>query len=752
MVDKQADKGQSLMTTHNTTCDVHFSQSPALVSTDSASATESTAKPGSGVGDKGSEFPASLGLKLKDLRVDRAVPLEPKMEFDAVKIDGLLRRRFFVAPSFEIYGSSAGLIDLGPNGCAVKNQLESLWRRHFVLEENLMEIFTPNLTPHSVLKASGHVDRFLDLVLEDTVTKECYRADKYISEVLSHVLEHGRPKDKAVPLTAAAPNKGGAGKAEKKGGAGGKGGAEGLVLLDSAEREEFQMMLNQLEGMDAEGMKAVIDEHRIVSPNGNPLSTPYPFNLMFATKVGPKPPSAASDLSGVAYLRPETAQGIFVNFRRLYEQNNNRMPFGAACLGTSFRNEIAPRNGLLRVREFPMAEIEFFCDPTAKSPFTKFAAVKDLELPLFDRKSQMTTNTPRLLTLEAALKERIIDNETLAYFIGRTFLFLRAIGIQQLRFRQHLDTEMAHYASDCWDCEIWTSYKWVECVGIADRSAFDLSQHSKATNVDLRASRVLKEPRVEQRLEAVLNRKLLGPLFKTELANVLEAVANLTEEEKIVCMAQLDQDGFCEIAGKKAADSDGNEGSGAASSKPYRLDRNVLSFEEKTVKVSEESFVPNVIEPSFGIGRILHALFEHSFKSRGIADQSDRNFLAFSPLVAPVKCSILPLSGNPDFEPSVEKLRVALLREDVSVKIDASNTSVGKRYARTDEIGIPFGLTVDFQTVQDQTVTLRERDSMEQVRLPMADVPQVVRRLVRMDETWEDIKAKYPLFTQQQVD
>eukprot|EP01055_Gregarina_sp_Pseudo9_P005173 Gregarina_sp_Pseudo_9__5172@NODE_556_length_2587_cov_18_504317_g525_i0_p1_GENE_NODE_556_length_2587_cov_18_504317_g525_i0NODE_556_length_2587_cov_18_504317_g525_i0_p1_ORF_typecomplete_len644_score148_12tRNAsynt_2b/PF00587_25/2_8e30HGTP_anticodon/PF03129_20/9_9e17_NODE_556_length_2587_cov_18_504317_g525_i0802011 len=615
------------------------------------------------------------------------------------KLDNLLRRRFFVAPSFEIHGSAAGLYDFGPPGCAIKNELEAYWRRHFVLEDNLLEIFGPNLTPHCVLKASGHVDRFMDFMVEDLVTKECFRCDKLIEEHFDKVL------------------------AEK--------------TTTAEQKTEINRILAQLEGYTGDQMKNVIETWKIKSPQKNDLSTPYPFNLMFATRIGPK---QTNDETGIAYLRPETAQGIFVNFRRLLEQNAGRMPFGAACIGTSFRNEIAPRNGLLRVREFPMAEIEFFCDPISKSPFPKFSRVKDLKVPLFPRDRQLSDTGVALMTLSDAVSQKIIDNETLAYFIGRTYMFLKNIGVNEsgLRFRQHLDTEMAHYASDCWDAEILTSFKWVECVGIADRSAFDLTQHAKATKVDLRAIRPLKEPKIVHQLTASPNRKLMGPKFKKDLQEVIATLEELTMEEKQVYEAEMNSKGTCSIKSK-------------LSEKVFDFTPDLLKFESSEVKVQDEPYVPNVIEPSFGIGRIIYALWEHAFRSRGLEDQEDRNFLSLSPLIAPVKCSILPISNQPQFLPFIDQLRDNLLKLDLSCKIDSSTASIGKRYARTDEIGTPFGATVDFQTAKDATVTLRELNSMEQIRIPIAEVAPLLQSLVRLESDWASVRDRYPRFVQQDV-
>jgi glycyl-tRNA synthetase len=179
---------------------------------------------------------------------------------------------------------------------------------------------------------------------------------------------------------------------------------------------------------------------------------------------------------------------MFVNFQRLLEYNGGKLPFAASQIGQAFRNEIAPRSGLLRVREFTLAEIEHFVNPEDKK-HPKFARVSNLVLNLFPREDQLTTKTTIQMTIGDAVKKGIVANETLGYFIARTYLFLTSAGIKKdrLRFRQHLRDEMAHYATDCWDAEIQNSYGWIECVGIADRSCFDLTAHATETKKPLSA-------------------------------------------------------------------------------------------------------------------------------------------------------------------------------------------------------------------------------------------------------------------------
>lgn len=357
-----------------------------------------------------------------------------------------------------------------------------LWRRHFVVEEQMLELECTTLMPHAVLKASGHVDRFTDLMVKDTKTGECYRADKLLEQCMERLAE--------------------------------------AKETTTAQREEYAKIAIQAGAYSPSDLWAKFQEFGITAPaSGNPLTEPFPFNLMFSTPIGPE-----GNIQG--YLRPETAQGMFINFRRLLDYNQNRMPFAAAQIGLAFRNEIAPRNGLLRVREFTMAEIEHFVKPDAKD-HPKFKSVADRCLGLFPRARQLGDGkVERAMPLSTAVSSGVINNETLAYFMARVESFLVSVGISRtrLRFRQHLPTEMAHYASDCWDAEIHTSFGWVECVGIADRSCYDLKVHAERARVELVASHKLEEPRVFEAPKLELNQKLLGVSFKGEKSAVVAAL------------------------------------------------------------------------------------------------------------------------------------------------------------------------------------------------------------------------------------
>ncbi|KAH8740558.1 glycyl-tRNA synthetase [Cryptosporidium ryanae] len=632
-------------------------------------------------------------------------------------LENLLKRRFFVAPSFEIYGGVAGLYDYGPPGCALKLELESYWRKHFVLAEDMLEISATCLTPHNTLKASGHVDRFTDLMITDTKTNECYRADKIIEEHISKLIKEKSDK------------------------------------LSKEEKNKLEMVLIKAGSYGSEEVKECIKEYNIKTPSGDSdWSDPYPFNLMFKTKIGPKDKEVSDN---IGYLRPETAQGIFVNFKRLFEYNSKKLPFSVAQIGLGFRNEIAPRNGLLRVREFQMAEIEHFVHPDKKN-HSKFSLIKNMKLPLYSKEQQLNNiDYDNELTLEDAVygEKKIIDNETLAYFLAKTYQFLINVGINPcgIRFRQHLDTEMAHYAKDCWDAEILTSYGWIECAGHADRSCYDLIQHTKSSKVDLVASEKYDEPIHKTVLEATLNKQLIGKTFKQEsnivTAALVDIAKNNSHEE---FRERIEKSGSCILI---------------YDNYKWEITSNMVKYEYKVKKISEEQFVPGVIEPSFGIGRIIHCIFEHNFKYRDTEnrenqkqlefvsnkDNSDmqRNYLSLPIIVAPIKCSILPISSNIVFNDLIDILHRSLVNYGISCKIDTSSASIGRRYARTDEIGIPFGITIDFQSIKDNTVTLRERDSMKQVRISSNEVVLVIFKIINQEIDWKHVIENYPIFVQQ---
>ncbi|KAG0206999.1 Glycine--tRNA ligase 1, mitochondrial [Mortierella sp. GBA30] len=645
----------------------------------------------------------------------------PEPVFNRAALEQLLGKRFFYAPAFSLYGGVAGLYDYGPPGCALQANVLDIWRKHFVLEEDMLEVDCSIMTPSEVLKTSGHVDRFSDWMCKDLKTGEIFRADHLVENVLEARLDGDK-------IARNAPVETKVDKDEKKK----KKAAKVTALrLDDTTVQTYKEILAQIDNYSGPELGELMRTHQIKSPEtGNDISEPVVFNLMFASSIGP-----TGHLPG--FLRPETAQGQFLNFKRLLEFNNDRMPFASAQIGRSFRNEISPREGLLRVREFTMAEIEHYVDPTKKD-HARFNEVANYKLSILPASTQLQGKTERLnISVGEAVEKKIIDNQTLGYFLVRIHMFLSKIGINpdRIRFRQHMANEMAHYACDCWDAEIHTSYGWKECVGCADRSAYDLTVHSNKTGEKLVVRERLPEPLVEEKLQLEINKKVFGPRFKKN--------AKAVEEH----LAALDESTLEEL--KKSHDSTGSF-SVAVNGESFDITKDLVSsFEKVSITTHIREFTPNVIEPSFGIGRILYCLMEHVYSVRDGAEQ--RGVLSFPPVVAPTKCLLVPLSTNEAFVPVLNKVSAQLRRSGVSSKTDDSGASIGRRYARNDELGTPFGITVDFQSVQDNTITLRERDSTKQIREKIEVVVELVKDMCEGKLTWEDVTAKYPLFVSQEV-
>ncbi|XP_042570243.1 glycine--tRNA ligase-like [Cyprinus carpio] len=624
----------------------------------------------------------------------KELALQPKDDIvDRTKMEDTLKRRFFYDQAFAIYGGVSGLYDFGPVGCALKNNILQVWRQHFIQEEQILEIDCTMLTPEPVLKTSGHVDKFADYMVKDVKNGECFRADHLLKAHLQKLMS-----DKKCT-------------AEKK--------------------TEMEGVITQMDNYTQQELADLFVQYNVKSPStGNDLTPPISFNLMFQTSIGP-----GGNMQG--YLRPETAQGIFLNFKRLLEFNQGKLPFAAAQIGNSFRNEISPRSGLIRVREFTMAEIEHFVDPNEKV-HSKFSNVADLEIMLYSSKAQTSGQSAQIMKLGDAVEQGIINNSVLGYFIGRIYLYLIKVGVgkDKLRFRQHMDNEMAHYACDCWDAETKTSYGWIEIVGCADRSCYDLLCHARATKVPLVAEKPLKEPKVVNVVQFEPNKGAIGKAYKKDAKFAMEYLAICDE---------------CYITDQEKLLNDNGEFTIETEGKTFKLTKDMVNVKRFQKTLHVEEVVPNVIEPSFGIGRIMYSIFEHTFRIREGDEQ--RTYFSFPATVAPYKCSVLPLSQNQEFMPFVRELSEALTRNGVSHKVDDSSGSIGRRYARTDEIGVAFGITIDFDTVNKtpHTATLRDRDSMRQIRAEVSELPEMVRDLANGAITWTEVESKYPIFEGQET-
>lgn len=497
----------------------------------------------------------------------------------------------FFTPAFEIYGGVAGLYDYGPPGCALQANLIETWRKHFVLEEDMLEVDCSVLTPHEVFKTSGHVDKFADWMCKDPKNGEILRADHFVEAVLEARLK-GDKEARGVKVEEKEEDP----KKKKK-----KHKSE-AVKLEDAVVKEYEEVLAQIDNYDGDALGALIKKYELKNPaTGVEPSPPVPFNLMFQTTIGP-----SSNAPG--YLRPETAQGQFLNFAKLLEFNMSNMPFASASIGKSYRNEISPRAGLLRVREFLMAEIEHFVDPEGGKKHPRFSEVESLELTLLNKHTQLSgKTTTQKMTIGQAVKDKVVDNETLGYFIARIHLYLERVGadMSKVRFRQHMANEMAHYACDCWDAELLTSYGWIECVGCADRSAYDLTVHQNKTGAPLVVRQALDKSITEQLWVVDIDRKKFGPHFKKDGRLVSDVIEALEQPQLEKFAKDLEANGSFTIAVPGVAAGNATVG------------KDLVKIEYKSITKHSREYTPNVIEPSFGIGRILYSLLEHSYWTRG---------------------------------------------------------------------------------------------------------------------------------------
>lgn len=445
--------------------------------------------------------------------------------------------------------------------------------------------------------------------------------------------------------------------------------------------------------MENSNVEDALKKDLVKCPNcGKTLKDAHPVNLMFKTKIGI---GKARD----AFLRPETAQGIFTDFHLLYRYAREKLPFGVIQVGRGYRNEVSPRQGIIRLREFNMAEAEVFFDPEDKT-HPNFKNVKNKELYLFDDKKKMK------LTLEKAVKDKVVNNQALAYYMYLTQDFLLSAGVdsKKFRFRKHGDDELAHYATECWDAELFSErFGWIECVGIADRSAYDLRSHIDSSGTDMYALRKFDKPRTVEVKKIVPKMDVLGPLFKGKAGKIKNLLENMDVKNTKKISVNLDGETL-EIPGKC-----------------YDI------VETKEKKIGEK-FVPHVIEPSYGIDRILYCILEHNYheaKKKG----EEYRILKLKPGVAPIKVGVFPLVNDDKLVGIAKKVDQSLRNAGVSTYYDDGGT-IGRRYARMDEIGTPFCITVDHDTLEDNSVTVRDRDTTKQERVKIDSAAEKIRHKI----------------------
>ncbi len=544
------------------------------------------------------------------------------------RIIELAKRRGFLWPSFEIYGSTAGFWDFGPLGAALKRRITEIWRDFYVIREGFYEIETPTMNIEDVFVASGHVDNFTDLMVECKKCGEAFKVDFALEKC---------------------PECGGS------------------------------------------------------------LGDAYAFNLMFKTSIGP-------GSKRIGYLRPETAQGMFIDFHRILRFYRDRLPFGVAQIGKVYRNEISPRQGTLRLREFTIAEVEIFIDPKMND-HPRFDEVMDTMLRLCPAKEQVVGGGDLELSVKDAVKKGIIKQQLMGYHIALIQRFLLEIGFspEKIRFRQHKKEEIAHYAIDCWDAEALTDrFGWTEIVGIADRGGYDLKAHAEHSQTEMTVFTPYEQPITRERTIIKPNVRAIGLKFKDKSAKIIEALRTLRPDQFKEGVIQVGDD-------------------------VIPLTKDLVEYELVQEEVCGEGVTPHVIEPSYGIDRIVYVLLEHSFEEE-TTEGEKRVVLRLPPNIAPVQGAVLPLLSRDGLDKRAREIERSLRKSGLLVDYDESGT-IGRRYRRHDEVGTPFAITIDHQTLEDDTVTIRERDSMKQIRVPIESLSGVMKKLIAGDAIFENVGA-----------
>jgi len=474
-------------------------------------------------------------------------------------------RKGIVYPSGDIYGGEKGFFDLGPYGTELKRNISESWWSTFVRgRSDVVGVDGSIITNPAVWKASGHVDGFIDLILKSEDGSTKVRADHYLEDELG----------------------------------------------------------GDYDGVTADTVDRLVEEHELKAPNGEEWKPCTTFNLMFETHSGPYQKKGSK-----TYLRPETAQLIFTNFKYAKQNGRMKLPFGIAQEGKAFRNEISPRNFLFRTREFSQLELEYFVNPHDEPPFKQ----SDFDVIIHSQtvEEQRDDKEGEERNIQGFVEDEKM-NTSQAYFLARTIKWFEELGVDtsRIRIREQLPSELAHYSSSCWDIEYDFPFGWSEVMGCADRGNHDLKSHQ-------------------------------------------------------------------EQSGKK------------------------LSVYDQDKK---EHVIPEVAaEPSLGVERALLVFLYDALYD----DDRGNDTLGLHPDLSPYTVSVFPLVKKEEEIVSMAKSIVSDLQSLVSVKYDERG-SIGKRYARQDEIGTPFCITVDFDSLDDDAATIRFRDSTEQERVSIDDLPSKI--------------------------
>ncbi|MCX6814390.1 MAG: glycine--tRNA ligase [Candidatus Aenigmarchaeota archaeon] len=504
--------------------------------------------------------------------------MEGKDRTEAI-LDIAKRRGFFWQNSL-IHGAMAGFYDYAHLGCLLKNKWQNLWEDFFVgMDDNFYEISVCHIMPEHVFKASGHLASFVDPVVRCRKCGNTERADHIIEDNL---------------------------------------------------KENF-------EGASLEKMTEIIKEHNIRCPKcKGPLEETGILNMMFPLNVG------TGEEVRKGYLSPETAQGAYINFKLEFECLRRKLPMGLAIIGKAYRNEISPRNVLIRMREFTQAELQIFFDPDAITEHPKFHEVEDYVLRVFPAKNRESRKIDEI-TCKDVVKVLGMPKFYVYHMakIQQFYLDVLKLPKELFRFRQLTDEEKAFYNKYHWDIE--------------------------------------------------LSLESLG--------------------------------GFKEVAGLH-----------------YRTDHDLaghqkVSGESMEINIDGKKFIPHVLELSFGVDRNIYALFELALAEEQVKEE-ERTVMRFPRIVSPLDAGIFPLVNKDGLQEKAREIQNLLKDRGFVVFYDESG-SIGRRYRRIDEIGVAAGITVDYDSLQHNDVTLRDRDSMKQIRVKIQDLPEVLKKFLNGEDLGE---------------
>jgi len=495
------------------------------------------------------------------------------------KIQEVSLRRGIAYPTGEIYGGLSGAFDYGPLGTLMRLKLINFWRDYFVKEENHFEIEGAIILPEKVFEASGHLAKFNDPLVQCKSCKSMFRADKIIEDKLNQNVD-------------------------------------GLTLKE---------------------LDKVISNNKLKCPNcDGEFMDAREFNLMLKTEVG-------SVEGNIAYLRPETAQNIFTSFKRISHAMRAKLPFGIAQVGKVYRNEISPRQFIIRVREFQQMELEvFFAEDQLDNP-PRFEELADEELPILTREDQAKgIEEPTIMTAAEAVKKKILPNAAMAYYLVKEKILFEEVGVKSdlLRFRHMLPKETPHYSGGNFDLEVKLSIGWTEIVGNAFRQQHDLTSHEKASNTKM------------------------------------------------------------------------------------------------GIQHTSGNVIPYVVEPSIGVGRTLYCVLESCYRE---TDDREWTWFQFPSTISPYDVQVCPLMKKDGLDEKALEVFEELKAEGFETLYDNTG-KIGKRYARSDEIGTPFCVTIDYDTLQDETVTIRDRDTMEQIRVPIEELSDALILLLSGEYEFKELE------------